>query len=121
MTLFLASHEKMCQISYKIPLFWMATMVDRKMSQTLGTYGLDLPNCIQSSEICEFSENDPSRLCICLNKLFEYMIQNYKRGFIKCKIFTKTCTKSETSSHTCQRQLRHIHPSTFTNKQYKLG
>jgi hypothetical protein len=42
MTHFLASHEKMCQISYKISLFWMATMmVARKMSQTLGTYGLD--------------------------------------------------------------------------------
>jgi hypothetical protein len=41
MTHFLASHEKMCQISYKISLFWIATMVARKMSQTLGTYDLD--------------------------------------------------------------------------------
>jgi hypothetical protein len=41
MTHFLASHEKMCQISYKISLFWMATMVARKMSQTLGTYALE--------------------------------------------------------------------------------
>jgi hypothetical protein len=37
MTHFLASHEKMCQISYKISLFWMATMVPRKMGHTLGT------------------------------------------------------------------------------------
>jgi hypothetical protein len=40
MTHFVASHEKMCQISYKISLFWMATMVARKMSHTLGTYAL---------------------------------------------------------------------------------
>jgi hypothetical protein len=40
MTHFLASHEKMCQISYKISLFWMVTMVARKMSQTLGTSAL---------------------------------------------------------------------------------
>jgi hypothetical protein len=38
MTHFLASHEKMCQISYKFSLFWMATMVAKEMSQTLGTY-----------------------------------------------------------------------------------
>jgi hypothetical protein len=38
MTHFLASHEKMGQISYKISLFWMATMIAKKMSHTLGTY-----------------------------------------------------------------------------------
>jgi hypothetical protein len=42
MTHFLAGHEKMCQISYKISLFWVATMVARKMSQTLGTYDVEL-------------------------------------------------------------------------------
>jgi hypothetical protein len=45
MTHFLASHEKMCQNpqnSYEISLFWMATMVARKMSHTLGTYELEL-------------------------------------------------------------------------------
>jgi hypothetical protein len=42
MTHFLASHEKMCQISYKISLFWMATMVAKEMSQTLGTYVLGI-------------------------------------------------------------------------------
>jgi hypothetical protein len=48
LTLFSVSHEKMCQISYKISLFCMATIVARKKSHTLETVGIvnsDIGRC----------------------------------------------------------------------------
>jgi hypothetical protein len=40
LTHLLATHEKLCQIPYKILQCCPTTMVARQMSQTLGTYAL---------------------------------------------------------------------------------